>query len=415
MTISSPRTACAVLLLLLVAIALTGTGGCAAADKDKDADPDNFTEKKEKVKAKPDAPKPWSLRMAKSIVAQDRDAPQWNDRAALAAHAVALVGVSAGDPALIDYGKKYIEAFIDKKGKITTPAYEPKKYEVDDVAPGRLILLLHRQLRQPRYRIAADALIEQLKTQPRTLDGGYWHSKETPQQIWIDDVFVTSPFMAEYAQVAQDSRWLDEAANQIIVIAAHARDPKSGLYFHGWDAARTQRWANRETGTSPTIWGAGVGWYAAAVVETLERLPRDHPRRAEVLEIYRNLADAIAAAQDPATGVWWQVMDQPGRKGNYLESSGSCLCVYALAKGVRLGLLDEKHAEVARKGYDGIVKQFAKAGDRRDRVLLTDSCATVDVSSYRDGSYDSYIRARRDSNDPKAAAAFVLASLEMRR
>lgn len=400
------RSICAVLLLVTFC-------GCAAADKEKS-----------------DAAAPakrWSLRMAESIAAQHPDAtvweqannrPKWSYSTAFAAHAVATVGVSTGDAKLFDYGKQYIDRFIDKNGKFTTPTYDPKTYKLDDVAPGRLVLLLHRQTREPRYRIVADTLIEQLETQPRTKDGGFWHKQIYPHQMWLDGIFMDCPFMAEYAQVASEPRWMDEAANQIVTIAKHTRDPKTGLYFHGWDESRTQRWADKRTGCSPHVWGRAVGWYAMGIVETLERLPRDHPRRSEIVEIFRGLADAIAAAQDDKSGVWWQVMDQPGRRGNYLESSASCMFVYALAKGVRLGVLDEKHAAVARRGYEGIIDQFIRVDEGEDgRVTLTDTCQVAGLGGkpYRDGSFEYYVSEPRVSNDPKGVAPFILGSLEMER
>jgi hypothetical protein len=221
--------------------------------------------------------------------------------------------------------KGYVDAFIDKDGKFVDKTYKAKDYKLDDILPGRLALLLLKLTSDPRYRVAADTLANQLTTQPRTADGGYWHKKTYTHEMWLDGIFMDCPFMAEYAEIAKDPRWFDEAANQIVIIAKHTHDPRTGLYFHGWDESRTERWATKETGTSPHVWGRAAGWYFMGMVETLDRLPRDHARRQEVETIFRDLAAAIAKAQDPSSGVWWQVMDEPGRKGNYLESSASCM------------------------------------------------------------------------------------------
>ena len=129
---------------------------------------------------------PWSVRMADSIMAQHPDPslwevdekrrkPKWSYATAFATHAVAQLGVSRGEAKYIDYGKKYMEPFIDEDGQFRKGVYKPKDYKLDDVQPGRLLLLLLKQTNEPRYRAAADALIEQLKTQPRTSEGGYWH------------------------------------------------------------------------------------------------------------------------------------------------------------------------------------------------------------------------------------------------
>jgi unsaturated rhamnogalacturonyl hydrolase len=191
------------------------------------------------------------------------------------------------------------------------------------------------------------------------------------------------------------------------------------LYFHGWDESRTERWANKQTGQSPHVWGRAVGWYFMGMVETLEWLPNDHPRRSEILELFRNLAGAIATAQDAQSGVWWQVMDAPARKGNYLESSASCMFVYGMAKGVRLGLLDDKYRTVADKGYAGIIERFIWADPHnRGLVSLTDTCKVAGLGgkkNYRDGSFKYYISEPRIANDPKGIAPFILASMEMER
>jgi unsaturated rhamnogalacturonyl hydrolase len=372
--------------------------------------------------------KPWSVRMAESVVAEHPDPskweiderrqdPKWSYATSFATYAVTTVGLSTGDPKLTEYAKLYIDAFIDKDGKFTTATYKPETYKLDDILPGRLLLMLLKQTGEPRYRVAADTLAQQFANHPRTKDRGFWHKQIYEHQMWLDGIFMGCPFMAEYAQVTKDARWFDEAAHQIVTIANHTYDQRTGLYFHGWDESRKQQWANKQTGTSPHVWGRAVGWYVMGIVDTLERLPQNHPRRSEVLAIFRNLADAIAEAQDDRSGVWWQVMDQPGRQGNYLESSASAMFVYALMKGVRLGLLDEKHADVARRGHQGMIDRFIWADERGERIALTDTCQVAGLGGkpYRDGSFQYYISEPRIKNDPKGVAPFILASLEIER
>ena len=404
----TPRVARAIVLVFLV----TATG-CATAKKKP-----------------PTSDKPWSTRMAETVVAQHpkparweldkkRQEPKWSYATSFATYAVTTAGVAQGEGKFVEYGKSYIDAFIDKDGKLTTKTYKAKDYKLDDILPGRLALLMLKQTGEPRYRVTADTLAKQLTTHPRTADGGYWHKKTYKQQMWLDGIFMDCPFMVEYAEVAKEPRWFDEAANQIITISKHTRDPRTGLYFHGWDESRAERWSNKETGTSPHVWGRAVGWYFMGMVETLDRLPRDHPRRSEVEQIYRELAAAIAAAQDQPSGVWWQVMDEPGRKGNYLESSASSMFVYSMAKGVRLGVLDEKYNEVARKGYDGIIERFIWVDPHEaDQIRLSDTCKVAGLGGkkpYRDGSFKYYISEPRIDNDPKGVAPFILASMEIER
>ena len=223
--------------------------------------------------------------------------------------------------------------------------------------------------------------------------------------------------MAEFARDANQPKWFDEAAKQILTIDRHMRDSRTGLYYHGWDESKNERWADRQTGLSQNFWGRAVGWYAIGIAETLRTLPADHPKRGEIVAVARGLADAIARVQDAKTGVWWQVLDQGGRAGNYLESSASCMFVYALAAGVRDGYLDRKHADVARRGYDGIVKEFIEVEAASGLITLTDTCQVAGLGSrpYRDGSYAYYVSERRINNDPKGVAPFILAAMEMER
>ena len=367
----------------------------------------------------------WAVRMADAVMARHPDPgtidlgprerePAWDYAAAFAVHAVGQVGARTGDAKYVDYARRYMDLFVDEAGRITTASYDPKKYRLDDVEPGRILQMLHRQTGEERWLTASRTLAEQLRTQPRTSDGGFWHKEIYPHQMWLDGIFMDCPFMAEHGRVTNDPKWLDEAVHQIVTIARHTRDPETGLYYHGWDESRSQFWADKSTGLSANFWGRAVGWYVMGIVDTLEHLPADHPRRGEVLEILRGLADAIARVQDPKTGVWYQVLDQPDRAGNYLESSASCMFVYALAKAQRLGLLDATHADVVRRGYDGILTQFIEVDDR-GLATLTDTCQVAGLGGRqrRDGSFDYYMSEPRISNDPKGVAPFILASLEI--
>jgi len=193
----------------------------------------------------------------------------------------------------------------------------------------------------------------------------------------------------------------------------HARDEKTGLLYHGWDESRAQRWADPETGLSPNFWGRGLGWYAMAIVDVLDYLPADHPRRPEIIAVFQRLAQAIAAVQDQETGLWYQVLDQGSREGNYLESSASCMFVYALIKGVKHGYLEAQFRAIAQKGYDGILATFIEV-EADGLVNIHQTCAVAGLGGdpYRNGSYEYYIHEEIRSNDPKAVGPFILASLE---
>ena len=223
-----------------------------------------------------------------------------------------------GDRRYLDYVKSNVDRLVGDGGVIKK-GYEPEKYILDDVNMGKVLFALLAESKdaaeKERYRKVLHALRAQLVTQPRTADGGFWHKQIYPHQIWADGVYMAAPFLAKFAAVFGEPAALDDAVKQVLLAEKHLRDTKTGLLYHGWDEQKKERWANPKTGMSSQFWGRGVGWYAMASRTCWREMPKDHPKRAAVLAVLRRLATAIAPVQDPATGVWWQVLDAAGRPG----------------------------------------------------------------------------------------------------
>ncbi|HET9479255.1 MAG TPA: glycoside hydrolase family 88 protein, partial [Pyrinomonadaceae bacterium] len=188
----------------------------------------------------------------------------------------------------------------------------------------------------------------------------------------------------------------------------------TGLLYHGYDESRKQRWANPTTGRSPNFWGRAMGWYAMALVDTLDHFPKKHPQRGALVAILNRLARAVAKYQEPGSGLWYQVLDKGAEKGNYLESSVACMFVYALAKGVHKGYLPAAYMRVADNAYRGIVREFLKT-DANGQLNLerTVSVGGLGGNPYRDGSYEYYLSEKVITNDPKGVGALLLAATEM--
>jgi unsaturated rhamnogalacturonyl hydrolase len=381
------------------------------------------------VQAVPDtalaAERPWSQRMADSEMVRapdplllDSAEPKWDYTQGLVLQAILAVGDATGDPKYAQYVRRYYDGMIDAAGVIRT--YTLEEFNIDRVNTGKALLTLYGRTGEARYRTALDTLREQLRRHPRTKDGGFWHKQRYPHQMWLDGLYMGATFLAQYARVFDDPAAFDDVATQFVLMEAHARDEETGLLYHGWDESREQRWADKTTGRSPSFWGRAVGWYAMALVDTLEQFPAQHPRRGELLAILRRLAGAVRRVQDPATGVWYQVLDQGSRQGNYLESSASAMLSYALLKGARLGYLGAEDAAAGRRAYEGIVTQFLTT-DASGVVSISKVCRVAGLggdpngSRYRDGTFEYYLSEPIRSNDPKAVGPFILASLEMER
>ncbi|WP_226163665.1 glycoside hydrolase family 88/105 protein [Hymenobacter terricola] len=355
------------------------------------------------IKAYPD-----SLGITQSRVAR------WGYEQGLMLKAIERVWQRTGDRKYLDYITRITDYSLPDDGTITN--YKAADFSLDNINTGRTLLTLGQQSGQlqARYRAAATLLYQQLEKQPRTKEGGFWHKNRYPNQMWLDGLYMAEPFAAEYSKLFGRPKGFDDVALQFAQVEKHMVDSKTGLLYHGYDESREQKWADKTTGLSPNFWSRGMGWYAMALVDVLDYFPKNHPQRAQLIKDLQRLAPVLARYQDPATGGWWQVTDQGTRAGNYIETSGSCMFVYALAKGVRLGYLDKKYAPVAKKGYDGIVKKFVQPAPGGGLNLEgTVSVGGLGGQPYRDGSYEYYLAEPIKQNDFKGIGPFIMASVEM--
>ena len=225
---------------------------------------------------------------------------------------------------------------------------------------------------------------------------------------------MASPFIAQFSRTFNKPDGFDEIARQIIWIESHTRDNRTGLLYHGWDESKTQEWADPSTGCSKSFWGRAIGWYAMALVDALDYLPENHAKRKNIIDIVKRLSKAVANYQDSRTGLWYQVVDQGERKGNYLEASASSMFVYALAKGVRKGYLDREYAVAARKGFDGLVGQLIEK-EPDGKVSLTRICSVGGLggAKKRNGTFEYYMSEPIVKNDLKGVGAFIMAGVEI--
>ncbi len=320
---------------------------------------------------------------------------------------------NTGDVKYYNYILKQMDYFVQDNGTIKT--YRPDEYNIDHLNNGKLILFLYKVTQKDKYLKAAKLLREQLKTHPRTTEGGFWHKKIYPYQMWLDGLYMGGPFYAEYADLMHEDTAFNDVANQFIWMEQHARDTETGLLYHAWDESRQQQWANKITGTSPLFWGRAMGWYATALVDVLDWFPQEHPKRKELIGILNRLVNAIEKVQDSKTGLWLDILhyNGPGKERNYFEASASSQFVYAVAKGVRKGYLPATKIAIAKKGYDGIVKQFIKTENGQTNLHGTVKVSGLGGKPYRDGSFNYYMSEEVIVNDPKGLGAFLLASNEM--
>jgi unsaturated rhamnogalacturonyl hydrolase len=357
----------------------------------------------------------WAQKMSDSVMVRDPElCEKWSYDYGVVFKGIQQVWLKTQDKKYFDYIKKNMDMFIDEDGDIRK--YSGKEHNIDHVNNGKILFLLYKETGEERYKKAAYLLREQLNTHPRTKEGGFWHKQIYTNQMWLDGLYMGSPFYAEFTKIFGDKECFDDVAKQIILMEKYAKDPATGLLYHGWDESKEQKWSNKETGCSPNFWSRAMGWYTMAIVDVLEHLPEDHFSRNRIIEILNKVMEALVKVQDENAGVWYQVLDKADREGNYLEASGSCMFAYAMAKGISKGYLSEKYLEVLAKAYKGIIDNFIEV-DEEGLVNLKGTCMVAGLGGtpYRDGSYEYYISEPIKYNDLKGVGAFIKASAEVEK
>lgn len=342
---------------------------------------------------------------------------KWNYTTGLELLSIMDAGGACDRPDFIRYAERYFDTIVRPGGEVLT--YRKSKYNLDHICPGRALFALYDRTGEARYRAVLDTLYTQLREQPRNGDGGFWHKQVYPHQMWLDGLYMAQPFYAEYAarylSGAEYDRAVEEIVNQFVAVAAHTYDPATGLYRHAYDDSRAMFWCDKTSGQSAHAWGRAMGWYAMAIVETLQYLGVDDTTR-PMVEILNHIYEVLPRYADPATGMWYQVLDAPGRAGNYLESTASAMFVYAQLKGVRLGYLPAEQGPQARRLYERFVERFVRENPD-GTISLTDCCAVAGLGGkqMRSGTFEYYISEPVIDNDCKGVGPFIWASLEYDR
>ncbi len=332
---------------------------------------------------------------------------KWAYEAGLTLKGFEAIYKLTGEKKYFDYIKASMDYFVTDDGEIQY--YDMQKYNIDFINNGKCLLYLYAETGEEKYRKAIETLETQLKGQPRTASGAYFHKKIYPAQIWLDGLFMAEPFCAQYARDFNHPENFDDIANQFKIAAASTYDERTGLYVHACDESHEAFWADKLTGKSKNVWGRSCGWMAMALGDVLDFMPEDHPRRGELIELLKGLLERVSEYQDPEAGVWYQVLDSR-RKGNYLEASCSCMFTCALAKAIRKGYISEDYKSVLEKAIDGVFKEFVTYDDTR--ADLNKICYVAglgpDDNPKRDGTFEYYMSEPIVSNDNKGNGAFIL-------
>ena len=366
----------------------------------------------------------WAVRMVESEIERNPEAWQldfqpklkWDYCHGLELRAMLYVAQKYDREDIRTYALSYADTMVNADGSIKK--YKITDYSLDRINSGKYLFDVYDLTGEERYKKALDLLRSQFDKQPRNANGVFWHKKIYPHQVWLDGIYMGSPFLAEYAHRyesgEQQAADYADVLNQIIKTSYHTYDYESRLYRHACDVSRQMFWCDPISGQSKHCWGRALGWYAMAIVDNLELLPEDCPDRDKAVNILLHIAAQLERYAHPETGLWYQVMDRSGDEGNYLESSASCMFAYSLFKGVRLSVLPKHYLSIAHKAWENILDRFI-IEDENGLISITEVCAVAGLGgkNNRPGDYDYYIHEMKRDNDAKAVGPFILTALEV--
>jgi unsaturated rhamnogalacturonyl hydrolase len=366
----------------------------------------------------------FGLRMVRSVMSRyTKEQVRWHYEHGLVIQAIYQLGRTRGLPDLCHWAFSMLGSKIRGDGSID--GFVMDEYNLDYINAGRLLFDLRFVTGDPRYLTALETLGAQLKNQPRTASGGFWHKKIYPNQMWLDGLYMAEPFYARYAQTFPGEEARAAAYNDIVhqfsLCFEKTRDRESGLLYHAWDESRRMPWADKTTGCSPHFWGRAMGWYCMALVETLDAIPAaETDARARLLDIARSLIAPVAACQDGQSGLWYQVLDQGAREKNYLESSASAMFAYFFIKlrNHYGDALSPNEAETAGKageaGFRGLVTNMLREDPATGELHLDGICSVAGLGGtpYRSGDFAYYVSEPVVSDDFKGVGPFIKAALE---
>ena len=355
-----------------------------------------------------------AVRFANAIMAR------WPDPLGIASnnaweynHGIVLRGMEqvyrhTSDARYLAYIQKYADEFVSSSGVVNLPA----AHSFDNIQPSVLLPFLYQETGLAKYHTGADQIRARYNSISRNADQGFWHKSTYPNQMWLDSIYMGEPFLMRYGTVfgTCGTFCTDTVAQQVLLIAAHVRDSATGLLYHAWDdspAGMKAAWADPTTGRSPIVWGRALGWYAMALVDMLPDMPAG-TNRDQMLSILAGIATALKANQDSATGLWYQVVDQGTRSGNWIESSGSGMFVYALKMAVNRGYIDASYLTVANRGWTGL--QTKVTTDANGVPSITGAVQGMGVET----DYNGYINQMPLlTNSSHGLCAILLAASEM--
>lgn len=312
-----------------------------------------------------------------------------------------LLYKTAGNAKYRDYVLEFCDSHVEESG--TIPAFSGG--DMDDMFNGSVLVWAHEQTGNKKYEKACHHIRAAFDDYPRTKEGGFWHSRKLPHQMWVDGVFMGQMFFSKYARHFSGAD-IRETINQLQIIYHYCNKNSTGLILHAYSDDRMAPWADPVTGLSPEVWSEGLGWYALMLPHALEAMDKNIVGYDSIVRQYRELAESLKAAQNKETGLWYQVVDKGENGDNWTDTSGSAMFQYSILRALQMGIVKgTEYEELVQRGHEGILTRIHENSD--GLLDITGACDGLCVQK----SYSDYVHYPRQINAKEAVAA-VLWALE---
>ena len=340
--------------------------------------------------------------------------PEWNYIDGCMMTSLYTIYKQTGRKKYIDFIDKFVDYYVFEDGSIR--GYDKETYNVDNINEGRVLFDLYRETGKEKYKKAIELLYSQIQEQPRTALGNFWHKKIYPNQVWLDGLYMAQVFYTRYEAEFNNGKNCADIVKQFKGVYDNMYDKNKRLYYHGWDYSKKAFWSDPKTGLSKSFWLRSVGWYTVGLVDAISYFPDDKKElKGELIKIFKDTIEGLERYIDPKTHMFWQVVDQIGREGNYPETSGSAMIAYAMMKGARLGFVDKKFAKIGKEVFNGICEKYLT--ERDGKLNLGGICLMAglgpETNKKRDGTFEYYISEPVVENDAKGTGPFVMAYTEL--
>jgi unsaturated rhamnogalacturonyl hydrolase len=320
-----------------------------------------------------------------------------------------------GNKKYLDFIDIFVDYYVFDDGTIR--GYDLETYNLDNLNEGRILFDLYKQTGKEKYNKAIELLYKQIVGQPRIAIGNFWHKKIYPNQVWLDGIYMAQVFYTRYVGERGNGDYSD-IVRQFTNVYENMYDKQKKLYYHGWDYSKQAFWADDTTGHSKSFWLRSIGWYTVGLVDAISYMNESATEeRAKLCQIFKQTIEGIEGYIHPQKHMFYQVVDQMGREGNYLETSGSAMIAYAMMKGARLGIVDKRFASVGQQVFNGICDEYLTVTD--GKLNLGGICLVAGLgpesNRRRDGTFEYYISEPIVENDAKGTGPFVMAYTEIKQ